>query len=139
MGNAIDRILQERQGVQPQGEEVPAGDRFYSVLMADGLEEQFLELQFQNGLLTCFSYRELLWFNHDPQEGTIDLSIGGFLITIRGRGLKPLFQGIKTKRVAWVKEADSGLQDHKGNETFIESIAITPPEEFGVGEGGAEE
>lgn len=139
MANAIDKILQERQVTQPKPDEAPIGDKFYSILMADGLDEHYLELQFQNGLQTCFSYSQLLWFNHDPEEGTIDLSIGGFLITIKGRGLRPLFNGIKSKRVAWVKEADSNLQDHKDNETYIEAITITPPEEYGVEEGGGED
>jgi hypothetical protein len=37
---------------------------------------------------------------------------------------------VKGKRVAWVKEADSNLQDHKDNDCFIEEISITPPKGF---------
>lgn len=94
------------------------------------MQENFLELQFRNGLQTCFSYTDLLWFNHDPESGCIDLEFGGFLITIKGRGLRTIFNGVKGKRVAWVKEADSNLQDHKDNDCFVEEISITPPKGF---------
>ena len=44
--------------------------------------------------------------------------------------LNVFFNGVKGKRVAWVKEADSNLQDHKDNECFVEEISITPPKGF---------
>ena len=132
MSGRIDEILKQRQ--QPAAEPETKGDKFYSVLLADGLQENFLELQFRNGLQTCFSYSDLLWFSHDPEAGCIDLEFGGFLITIKGRGLRTLFAGVKNKRVAWVKEADSELQDHEENESFVEGITITPPSDFSGGE-----
>ncbi len=89
-----------------------------------------MELQFSNGMQTAFAYSDLQWFCHDVEIGSIDLAFGGFLITIKGRGLGPLFHAVKQKKVAWVKEADAELQDHEGNATFIESIVITPPKEF---------
>jgi len=130
MSDKIDEILKQRQAAEKPAEEMPAGDKFFSVLLGEGIQENFLELQFKNGLQTCFSYTDLLWFNHDPESGCIDMEFGGFLITVKGRGLKPLFYGIKGKRVAWVKEADNELQDHKDNECFIEEISITPPKGF---------
>jgi hypothetical protein len=60
-------------------------------------------------------------------------------VAIEGRGLHPkLFTGIKQKRVAWVKEADLQMQDHKDNDTYISSITITPPKDF-VDEAEADE
>jgi hypothetical protein len=129
----IDEILEEkrRKVGQPAGAaESDSGDKFFSILVGDGMQEHFLELRFTNGLQTCFSYTDLIWFNHDPESGCIDLAFGGFLVTVKGRGLQPLFGGIKQKRVAWVKEADSEMQDHSENETFIEEIVITPPKNF---------
>lgn len=136
MADKIDEILKQRQAVAAEPE--TAGDKFFSILVGEGLQENFLEFQFQNGLQTCFNYSDLLWFNHDPEAGCIDLEFGGFLITVKGRGLRPLFNGIKGKRVAWVKEADDELQDHKDNECFVESISITPPKDF-AGEEASEE
>lgn len=118
---AVDRILGEKR-------QAAGGDKFYSVLLGEGLQEHFLEFQFRIGLRTCFSYTDLLWFNYDPEAGCVDLEFGGYLVTIKGRGLSPsLFNGIKQKRVAWIKEADSEAQDHPGNDIFIEAITISPP------------
>lgn len=138
MADKIDEILQRRQAEKAATEPEEGDDKFFSVLRGEGLQENFLELQFRNGLQTCFSYSDLLWFNHDPESGCIDLEIGGFLITIKGRGLKPIFNGVKAKRVAWVKEADTELQDHKDNATYVEEISITPPKGFSGEEEPAE-
>ncbi len=130
--DTIDEILEKRK--QAEKPAVPLEenqeDKFFSILVGDGLQENFLELQFRDGLRTCFSYTDLIWFNLSPEDG-LDLDFGGFLISIKGRGLgTKLFHGIKQKRVAWVKESDVEMQDHKDNETFIESLTITPPKGF---------
>lgn len=127
--DAIDRVLRERQ--PRMAEAAKEEGKFFSVLNADGLNEHYLELQFRNGVRSCFNYSDLQWFSWDPQ-GFLDLEFGGFTIIIKGRGLyEGLFHGIKNKRVAWVKESDSEMQDHDGNDAFVESIEIIPPEEFG--------
>lgn len=130
MANTIDEILQKRRSQEAASEEPVVEDKFYSILVGEGMQEHFLELRFTNGLCTCFSYTDLLWFNHDPEMGCLDLAFGGFLITIKGRGLVPVFNGIKQKRVGWVMEADATLQDHDRNTCFIEEIGITPPKDF---------
>lgn len=124
----IDEIIKSRQAASDQQE--AASDKFFSILLGEGLFENFLELQFKDGSRTCFSYTDLIWFNHSPEDG-IDLDFGGYLVSIKGRGLEPkLWNGLKSKRVAWVREADVELQDHPGNESFIETITITPPKGF---------
>lgn len=133
MSDRIDEILNQRRKVEKPVETAPPEeDKFFSILVGEGTQEHFLELQHANGLQTCFSYDDLSWFVHDPEVGAIDLAFGGFAITIKGRGLQRLFLGIKQKRVAWVKEADQDLQDHSGNPTFVSEISIAPPEGFGV-------
>jgi hypothetical protein len=135
--DSIDRILEQRKLA-----ENPApieDDKFFSILVGEAIQEHFLELRFRSGLRTCFSYTDLLWFNFDPEAGCIDLEIGGFLITVKGRGLATeLFNGIKSKRVAWVKECDSEMQDNKSNSVFISEITITPPKGFTEEEPAAE-
>lgn len=125
----IEEILAERQGKNAE----PAEDtgKFYSVLSAEGLQENFLELRFHDGLKTCFAYADLSWFNYDPEAGTLDLEFGGFLVMISGRGLgERFFHSLKAKRVAWVKEADSDFQDNDANELYIKEILVIPPEGF---------
>ena len=136
MADKIDEIIQQRK--KPMGEAEGTGDAFFSVMGGDGMTEFFLELRFQNGLQTCFNYTDLMWFNHDPEGGCIDLAFGDFLVTIKGRGLANLFSAIKSKRVAWVKEADSEFQDNNSNSCFISEIAITPPKDFAAEDTASE-
>lgn len=130
MANPIDDILASRTGNQKE-DSVEDTSKFFSTLATDGYQENFLELRFQEGFCTCFSYADLNWFNHDPEEGTLDLEFGGFLISIIGRGLGgKLFHAIKSKRASWVKEADSDFQDSPDNDLYIEQILVRPPEGF---------
>ena len=68
--STIDEILKERRrkggGTSESIGEDPA--KFYSVLSAEGLQENFLEIRFQDGLRTCFAYADLSWFNYDPSS-----------------------------------------------------------------------
>lgn len=135
--SAVERLLKSRAPAPS----VPAAEegKFFSVLQADGLVENFLELQFRNGLRSCFPYSDMQWFSWDPETGYLDLEIGGFLISIKGRGLyEKLFQGIKARRVAWIKEADTEMQDHDANEAYIEEITIEPPKDF-AGDGNEQD
>ena len=122
----IDAILAKKKTEAAPGE----GGKFFSIPALGDTEEKFLELQFKNGVNTCFSFSLLTWFNHDPDSGYIDLNIAGFWVAIKGRGLKPLFHGLKNKQVAWIKEADSEMQDSQENDSYIAEIIITPPEGF---------
>lgn len=124
---AIDKILESRKsgGTEREG-------KFYSALSGEASQENYLEIRFRDGLKTCFSYSDLVWFNFDPESGILDLEFGGFLVSVKGRGLgDKLFHQIKSKRVAWIKEAESDFQDNDKIETYIEEITITPPEGFG--------
>jgi hypothetical protein len=143
--SSIDKILEEKRRAAaqavPAAEEPQEEDRFFSILRAEGIAEEFLEFRLRNGDITCFPYSDVNWFHWDSQNGSIDIDFGAALVTLKGRGLVPkLFNGIKTKRVAWIKEADSDMQDHKDNENFISEILILPAtaEDEG-GEGAAEQ
>jgi hypothetical protein len=136
MPDSIDKVLASRAQSSSSAQAAPApqpeGNEFFGVLVGEGEREHFLELRFAIGLKTCFPYDDLQWFNYDPEDGSLILEFGGFLISVKGRGLgERLFHGIRRKRVAWVKEADTEMQDHKGNETFIQEITITPPRQEG--------
>lgn len=104
------------------------GSEFFLVLRGEGVSEAFLELRFRNGAQLCFPYDHMGWFSYSPDDGTIDFDFDGFLVTIKGRGLVPkLFDSIKARRVAWVREADTELQDSKDFECFIEAITVLEP------------
>jgi hypothetical protein len=132
--DSIDKVLKKKEVADASAES--DGDKFYSVLQGEGLQEHYLELKQRDGLRICLSYTDLMWFSYDPEGPKIDLEFGGIFVTIKGRGLgEALFNGIKQKRVAWIKEADTEMQDHPGNKVFIEEITFlikqeeTPPSE----------
>lgn len=129
---SIDDILAARTN---DSETNTDPNKFFSNLTTEGYQENFLEIRFRDGLRSCFAYADLNWFNYDPEEGTLDLEFSGFLISLIGRGLGgKLFHSIKSKRAAWVKEADSDFQDNPDNEIYVEKILISPPEGFGGSE-----
>lgn len=132
----IDDILKRKQAeksASPTPAVAPVAaqeDKFFSILVGEGIQEHFLEIRNRNGLRTCFSYSDIIWMVYDP-DTSLSIEFGGYHVAIEGRGLVPrLFEGLKQKRVAWVKEADHELQDHKDNENFISQITITPPKGF---------
>lgn len=131
--DTIEEILRRKQAEKsavPASQPTEQEDKFFSILVGETSQEHFFEIQTRDGLRTCFSYSDIIWIVYDPDNG-LNIEFGGYLVTIEGRGLVPrLFDGIKQKRVAWVKEADHELQDHKENSTFISKITITPPKGF---------
>jgi len=128
--DTIDKVLAAKREASPPAADSD-GDKFYSILQGEGLQEHFLELKIRDGLRVCLSYTDLMWFSYDPEGPKIDLEFGGIFVTIKGRGLgEALFNGIKQKRVAWIKEKDTEMQDHRENKVFIEEISfITKKEE----------
>lgn len=133
----IDDILNSKKAAAPPAgptAAVPPEDKFFSILVGEGVQEPMLELRFRDGLRTCLPYNDVIWLVYDP-EGGVSIDIGGYLVHIKGRGLDTrLFDGLKQRRVSWVREADHELQDHKDNDTFISAITITPPQGFADGD-----
>lgn len=127
--DSIDKVLgTKKETAQPAAE--GEADKFYSILLGEGLQEHYFEVKLRDGLRVCLSYTDLSWFSYDPEGPKLDLEFGGIFVTIKGRGLgDALFNGIKQKRVAWIKEADTEMQDHPGNKTFIEEITLITEQE----------
>ena len=130
--DSIDKVLAaKREAVQTTEE--AEGEKFFSILVGDGEEENYLELKMRDGLRICLSYTDLSWFSYDQEKewAKIDLEFGEIFVTVKGRGLgDALFNGLKQKRVGWIKERDTEMQDHPGNKLFIEEITfITKQEE----------
>lgn len=138
----IEDILRRKQAEKAEAagaaETGNQEDKFFSVIIGEGLQESFLELRTRDGLRTCFSYSDIIWIVFDPENG-LSIEFGGYLVSIEGRGLAAkLFEGIKQKRVAWVKEADHEMQDHKDNDLFVSKIMIIPPKGFADGDSAPE-
>lgn len=130
MSDKIDSILEERQKRQAGD----SGDQlFYQMVRVDG-SEFFFEIRFRNGIHTAFKYDDLSWFNYDPERG-IDMSFAGNTVTIEGRGLFPtLFDALKNKKISWIREADTEMQDTPEHPLFIKDITITPVDDLGAEE-----
>lgn len=131
MADSIDKILESRrqQTAQPPAPKEEDGDRFYSLLGADVVEDPFLELRFRDGFKLCLPYRDIVWVSYDPKGPDIKVDFGSTTVCIKGRGLDgELFNGLKQKRVVWIKEADTEMQDHDRNKVFIADIGFEPEE-----------
>jgi hypothetical protein len=128
MSDKLDSILEAHKKSQPED----SGSKFYQLVRLEG-SEFFLEVQFRDGIRTAFAYDQLSWFNYSPETGMLDLNFMGTTLSLEGRGFDTLFQALKSKKVSWVKEADTELEDHESNLCFIKEITITPPDD-GAGE-----
>lgn len=134
MGDSVDKVLENRrlqaQATPPAVPNQEEGDKFYSILGGDVVDDPFLELKFRDGLKLCLPYRDIVWLSYDPEKTpNIKIDFGSTTICIKGRGLDgELFEGLKHKRVVWIKEADSEMQDHDKNKVFIDDIGFEPEE-----------
>lgn len=130
MAESIHDILESRQRTtQPTVPKEEEGDKFFSVLGGDVVEDPLLELRFRDGFRLCLPYRDVVWLSYDPKGPDIKLDFGSTTVCIKGRGLAgELFDGLKQKRVMWVKEADNEMQDHDKNQVFISDIGFEPEE-----------
>jgi hypothetical protein len=131
MADSIDKVLEGRrqQNAQAATPKEDDGDKFFSLLGGDLVDDPFLELRFRDGFRLCLPYRDVVWFSYDPKGPDIKLDFGTTTVCIKGRGLgAELFDGLKARRVVWIKEADSEMQDHDQNKVFISDIGFEPEE-----------
>lgn len=123
--DSIDKVLAAKRVAAVPAIEGEA-DKFYSILVGEGMQEHYLEFRLRTGLRVCLSYTDLSWFTYAPEGPQIDLEFGGIAVRVKGRGLgDALFNGIKQKRVGWIKVADLEMQDHPENKVFVEEITFS--------------
>lgn len=123
----IGKILASRQ---PAATEADAkGDKFYGVLLGEGVAPAFVDIRLRSGCRLGIDYSNLDWLFYDPEAKTIELEFGSVSLSVRGRGLAKLYESFLKRRVEWVKEADSEMQDHKENETYVSDIVVISTEE----------
>jgi hypothetical protein len=124
MPDKIDEILQGRrqQAAAPPAAPDDEADKFFSVLGGDLVDDPFVEFRFRDGFRLALPYRDVVWISCDP-EGEIKMDFGSTTMVIKGRGLAGgLFDGLKQKRVIWIQEANTEMQDHDKNKVFIADI-----------------
>lgn len=122
MSDSIESILKSRQSTEE--------DFFYKVARIDGVEH-YLEFRFRNGVRTAFALGDLVWINFDPDDG-VSMSFGTAIVEVKGRGLYPtLFDALKQKKVLWVREADTEMEDNASHALFIGDLFVIPADEFG--------
>lgn len=136
MADKIDEILQGRrqQAAAPAKPEEEEGDKFFGGLVGDLVDDPFLEFRFRDGFHLALPYRDVVWISYNP-EGEIKMDFGSTVMVIKGRGLAGgLFEGLKQKRVIWIQEAGTEMQDHDKNKVFVADIGFereepeaTPP------------
>jgi hypothetical protein len=126
MGDNIDKILEGRRQQAPAPTAAPEdeADKFYSVLGGDLVDDPFVEFRFRDGFRLALPYRDVVWISCDP-EGEIKMDFGSTTMVIKGRGLSAgLFDGLKQKRVIWIQEASTEMQDHDKNKVFVADIGF---------------
>ena len=126
MADKIDEILQGRrqQAAAPPAAPDDEADKFFSVLGGDLVDDPFVEFRFRDGFRLALPYRDVVWISCDP-EGEIKMDFGSTTMVIKGRGLAGgLFDGLKQKRVIWIQEASTEMQDHDKNKVFVADISF---------------
>ena len=122
---SIHNLIEEREKREKSG----AMEEYYSTTGANGFERKYLDLRFRTGQRTAFNYDNLSWINFDPTDSCLDLDFGDYHLTICGRGLnKELYNDLLERRVTWLREADTDLEDNETPSVFISDLLITPPE-----------
>jgi len=112
--DAARRLAELRQGreesVQPEDAdglefEPEATDAAYSILSADRQRKVMVEFRLLGGNAKALAYSYLVALDIDPSDA-IRMDFSGYTVTISGRNLRSLFEGLVSQRVAVVREMD---------------------------------
>lgn len=123
MEDKIKAILTQRNApIQTE----QADCEFFSLHRGESAQEAFVEFRFREGVHCAFPYQSVTWINLDLVGGVLDIDFTGITVSIFGRGLRPVFDHIKARKICWLQPADAAMQDDEKNETFISDIQITP-------------
>ena len=98
----------------------------FSILSADRQQKLMLELRLLNGNVRGFPYSYLADIDFNPTEG-IKLDFTAYAVTIAGRNLRPLVDGLLAQRVAVIRMMDDLQADVNMPEeaTVVTRIDIT--------------
>jgi hypothetical protein len=94
-------LEEEEQGLEPAEDD----GRCYSTVSADRIWKPMLVLRFINGDAKARSYSYLVGIDWDASAAIV-IDFSGSTVTIEGRNLRPIFDGLCAHRVSWVREID---------------------------------
>jgi len=97
----------------------------FSKISADRMQKLMLELRFLGGNAKAFAYSYLVSASLDLSEG-IRLDFSGYVVTISGRNLRPLYDGLVAQRVAVIREMDAfqAAANMPDSDTVVTGITI---------------
>ena len=104
-GARASEVIPFSRAPSPNGPASRDGYRAFELVRLDLPRPFMLELRFANGNAECFAYRLLAYGEFDPSAGLV-LEFGVGRVTITGRNLRPLSDGVAANRVIWIAEAD---------------------------------
>jgi hypothetical protein len=99
--------------------------RAYSIIKGRGGYLLMLEFRFKNGDGAAFGYSYFAGMSFDA-SGKLEIYFAGNKVTVTGRNLKPVFDGLLVHSVGFLREMDESSDSLPETETFIESIKIEP-------------
>lgn len=97
--------------------------RCYSRLRGGRGRLLMLDLRFRNGDRRAFGYSYLTDISFDA-SGLLALTFTGWVVTIEGARLLPIYQGLVDQAVGYMQELDEDTDRVKDGEPFIESIRV---------------
>jgi hypothetical protein len=82
------------------------GYQAFSFISADRQQKQMVEFRLLEGNAEALAYSYLVRAKYNPSEG-IALDFSGYTVTIKGRNLRPGYNGLVAQRVAVVRQTDA--------------------------------
>jgi hypothetical protein len=114
--DAARRLAELRQGKEdpapPENAEdglefePEAADAAFSILSADRQHKLMVEFRLLGGDAKALAYSYLVAAEFNPSVG-VRLDFSGYAVTVTGRNLRALFEGLVAQRVAVVREMDA--------------------------------
>lgn len=109
--------------VRSRGVETTAAEQAYSVLSANQGHELMLDVRLKTGDRVALPYSYLSRIEFDPSAALL-LDFTATRLTIRGRNLGPLYNGLLMHKVTWIQESDPMNQADVDTTTLISGVQI---------------
>lgn len=108
-------------------EDTPPQKSFQSLMQAAVGAEITLDIRLKGGNAIALPYSYLLSIHYNAQ-GKITLTWAHATVTIEGRNLKPIYDGMLTHNVSFIHEGDAYFDEGEDSDTFITTITIEEAE-----------
>ena len=82
-----------------------------------------LDVRLRSGVRLALPYSYLSYFELDS-SGAIQAVFASHTVTIQGRNLRPVYEGLSQHRIEWIQEGDPRHDPHPETATYITRIAV---------------